>query len=159
ADEGLVDVLRLEADRVEEGPRGRAVPPLIEGTADQIAIWHTVDFIQVPKSPSAFSEVGSQRMLSRIALETPRVGVIDVPLLRYTRWALAITAAALPLYVVKWQIGPLSTTPLEVVIVITVALYAITATLHDEVRPRRTPYEIPIALFIVAGVIGIFVAP
>ena len=98
-------------------------------------------------------------MLSRIALETPRVGVIDVPLLRYTRWALAITAAALPLYVVKWQIGPLSTTPLEVVIVITIALYAITATLHDEVRPRRTPYEIPIALFIVAGIIGIFVAP
>jgi len=81
-----------------------------------------------------------------------------VPLLRCTRWALALTAAAIPLYVVDLRIGPIWTTPLEIVVVLTVALYAITAWRHAEARPRRTSYEIPIALFIVAGVIGTLVA-
>ena len=69
-----------------------------------------------------------------------------------------MTAACLPLYVVRWRVG-LPTTLLEVLILITVAAYA--ATLYREKRlpAARTPYDIPIALLLVAGVIGIAVSP
>jgi O-antigen ligase len=61
--------------------------------------------------------------------------------------------------VVRWHIGPLPTTLLEALIGITVAAYA--ATLWSEKRlPRaRTPLDVPIALFLLAGAIGIVVAP
>ena len=73
--------------------------------------------------------------------------------------ALAITAASLPLYVVRWRMGPLPTTVLEVLILITVAAYV--ATLWRERRrpAARTSYEIPIALLLLAGIAGIIVAP
>jgi O-antigen ligase len=71
---------------------------------------------------------------------------------------LSVTAAALPLYVVRWRIGPLPTTLLEVLVAATAVTYV--ATLLTERRlPARTGFEIPIALLLVAGVIGIAVAP
>jgi len=72
---------------------------------------------------------------------------------------LAVTAACLPLYIVRWRVGPLPTTLLENLILLTIAAYA--AVLWTEKRlPRaRTPYDIPIALLLLAGVVGIFVAP
>ena len=85
--------------------------------------------------------------------------VHEAPLGRYIRWALVLTAASMPLYVVRWRLGPLPTTLLENVILVTVVLYAIAAWRRAAPLPRRTPYEIPIGLFLVAGVIGIFVAP
>ncbi len=65
----------------------------------------------------------------------------------------------MPLYVVRWRIGPLPTTLLEVLIGITVLAYL--ATLWSEKRlPRaRTPYDIPIGLLLVAGAIGIAASP
>jgi O-antigen ligase len=72
--------------------------------------------------------------------------------------SLSVTVACLPLYVVRWHIGPLPTTLLEVLILITVAAYIFT--LWSEKRPPvRTGYEIPIALLLIAGVIGIVVSP
>jgi len=65
----------------------------------------------------------------------------------------------MPLYVVRWHAGPLPTTLLENLILLTCLLYAITLWRHREPLPRRTPYDIPIFLFLVAGAIGIFVAP
>ncbi len=77
---------------------------------------------------------------------------------RFTIWSLAVTSACLPLYVVRWHYGPLPTTLLETLILITVAGYA--ATLWTEKRrPSRTPYDIPIALWLVAGVVGVIAAP
>jgi len=77
---------------------------------------------------------------------------------RFTIWSLAVTAACLPLYVVRWHYGPLPTTLLETLILITVAAYAVT--LWTEKRwPSRTPYDIPIALWLIAGVLGIVAAP
>jgi len=77
---------------------------------------------------------------------------------RFTIWSLAVTAACLPLYVVRWRYGPLPTTLLETLILVTVAGYI--ATLWTEKRrPSRTPYDIPIALWLVAGVLGIVAAP
>ena len=77
---------------------------------------------------------------------------------RFTIWSLAVTTACLPLYVVRWHYGPLPTTLLETLILITVAGYV--GTLWTEKRlPERTPYDIPIALWLVAGVLGIIAAP
>jgi putative inorganic carbon (HCO3(-)) transporter len=85
--------------------------------------------------------------------------VHEAPLARYVRWALALTAASMPLYVVRWHIGPLPTTVLENLILLTVALYAIAVWRRAAPLPGRTPYEIPIGLLLIAGVIGVLVAP
>ena len=80
-------------------------------------------------------------------------------LLRLTRWSLALSAAAAPLYVVRWHVGPLPTTLLETFILLTLALYVLQLWRHHGPLPERTPYEIPIALFLIAGLIGVFVNP
>jgi O-antigen ligase len=84
---------------------------------------------------------------------------INVPWQRFVSWSLAATAAAMPLYVVRWRVGPLPTTLLESLILVTAALYAVAVWRKAMPLPRRTPLDIPIALFLVAGVIGILVAP
>ncbi len=59
---------------------------------------------------------------------------------------------------VRWRYGPLPTTLLETLILITVAGYV--WLLWNERRlPSRTPYDIPAALWLVAGVLGVIVAP
>jgi putative inorganic carbon (hco3(-)) transporter len=77
---------------------------------------------------------------------------------RLTVWALALTTACAPLYVVRWHYGPLPTTLLETLIVLTIAGYV--WTLRTEKRfPSRTPYDVLIALWLVAGVLGVIAAP
>jgi len=77
---------------------------------------------------------------------------------RFTSWSLAITAASLPLYVLRWHYGPLPTTLLETLILVTAAGFVFM--LWQEKRlPERTPYDIPMALWLVAGAIGVIVAP
>jgi O-antigen ligase len=73
--------------------------------------------------------------------------------------SLSITAAALPLYIVRWHYGPLPTTLLETLIGITVIAYLVT--LWSERRLPHAPnaWDIPIALLLIAGVISIFDAP
>jgi putative inorganic carbon (HCO3(-)) transporter len=78
---------------------------------------------------------------------------------RFTVWMLAITAACLPLYIVRWHYGPLPTTLLETVILVTVAGYAATLWTEKRLPAARTPYDIPIVLLLVAGAIGIVVSP
>ncbi len=78
---------------------------------------------------------------------------------RFTVWSLAITAACLPLYVVRWHYGPLPTTLLETLILVTIAGYAATLWTEKRLPAVRTPYEIPIVLLLVAGAIGIVVSP
>jgi O-antigen ligase len=70
-----------------------------------------------------------------------------------------VTAACLPLYVVRWHIGPLPTTLLEALILITVGAYAVSLWTEKRLPAARTAYDIPIALLLVAGLIGIVVAP
>src|SRR5690349_10422129 len=64
-----------------------------------------------------------------------------------------------PLYVVRWSIGPVPTTLLENLVWITLALYLFALLRDRRLAPGRTPFDIPIALLLVAGIIGIFVAP
>src|SRR5712691_4062168 len=80
-------------------------------------------------------------------------------LLRLTRSALGLTAAAAPLYVVRLRIGALPTTLLELLILLTLALYLLTLVRHRRPLPKRTFLDVAIAIFLVASVIGIFVAP
>jgi len=59
---------------------------------------------------------------------------------------------------VRWHYGPLPTTLLETLILVTVAGYAATLWTEKQ-RPQRTPYDIPIALWLVAGVLGVIASP
>jgi O-antigen ligase len=72
---------------------------------------------------------------------------------------LVVIAAIMPLYVVRFHFGPLPTTLLEIAVLVTVAAYVLAAVAGQAPRPGWTPFEIPIGLFLVAGVIGIVVAP
>jgi O-antigen ligase len=79
-------------------------------------------------------------------------------LLRSARWALYLTAAGLPLYVVRWHYGPLPTTLLETSIIVTVVLYAIARWRTGMRRPISTAFDIPIVLLLVAGAVSVLVA-
>jgi O-antigen ligase len=100
-------------------------------------------------------------MIARDTMPTPVAADVDVSesrLLRYARWSLYVTFAGLPVYVVRWHYGPLPTTLLETLIAITVVLYVVARWRDGVRRPVSTPYDIPIVLLLVAGVISIFVA-
>jgi O-antigen ligase len=81
--------------------------------------------------------------------------------LKYARWLLAITAACLPLYTVRWDYGRLPTTLLENLVVATVVLYLVALWRERQLGrllSLRTAYDIPILLLLVAGVVSLLVA-
>jgi O-antigen ligase len=78
-------------------------------------------------------------------------------LLDFSRWALIVTFGALPLYVVRWHYGPLPTTLLETLIIVTVVTYVVARWREGRRLPLRTPYDIPIVLLLLAGAISVFV--
>src|SRR5260370_9982384 len=65
------------------------------------------------------------------------------------------TVGAMPLYVVRWKYGPLPTTLLETLIIVTVALYVIARWREGMRRPTRTWLEIPIVLLLVPAAISV----
>src|ERR1700680_2637452 len=86
--------------------------------------------------------------------------VSEAPLIRYTRWALALTVAAMWAYAFRFKVGPLPTTVLEILVIVTVALYLChRVRARDWDIPARTSLEIPTGLFVLAAIIGIFVSP
>jgi O-antigen ligase len=98
-------------------------------------------------------------IMRRDCMATTVVQIPEPQLIRYSRWALAVTVACPPLYVVRFHVGPLPTTLLEVLIGITIVLWAAGRLRTRGWRPARTPLEIPLALFLIAGLIGIAVSP
>jgi O-antigen ligase len=98
-------------------------------------------------------------MIARVRMATRVAIVSETPLIRYSRWALAVTTACMPLYVVRYHIGPIPTTLLETLILITIALYAAGRFQTRMWQPARTSLEIPIALLLIAGVVGIAISP
>ena len=78
---------------------------------------------------------------------------------RLAIFSLSLTAACLPLYVVRWHVGPLPTTLLETLIGLTVIAYLATLWTEKRLPHARTPFDIPIAVLLLAGVIGIVVSP
>jgi len=90
----------------------------------------------------------------------PATAVREASLLRYSRWMLIVTIGALPLYVVRWHYGPLPTTLLETLILLTFATYVVALRRDRGWRyPLQTPYDIPIVLLIVAATIAVFTPP
>ena len=75
-----------------------------------------------------------------------------------TQWGLYAVTAGLPLYLVRWHVGPLPTTLLEVMILATAAAYVLSLWQQRRYTLRRTGLEIPIVLLLFAGVISIAVA-
>jgi len=82
----------------------------------------------------------------------------ETSLLRYSRWALYATVAGLPLYVVRWHYGPIPTTLLETLIVVTAGLYVIARWREGMRRPLKTQYDVPILLLLLAGAISMVIA-
>jgi O-antigen ligase len=78
---------------------------------------------------------------------------------RATVWAIGVTAALLPLYILRWRVGPLPTTLLENLILVTIAAYCVTLWTERRLPAARTFLDIPIALLLVAGIVGVVVAP
>ena len=78
---------------------------------------------------------------------------------RYTRAALFATTALCTAYNVRWHIGFYPTTLLELAIVVTVIVYIVEALPNQSWPQWRTPFTWPAALFILAGLISIIVAP
>lgn len=79
-------------------------------------------------------------------------------MLRCSRWGLYAVVAGLPLYVVRWHYGPLPTTLLETLIVVTVALHVAARWREGMRRPAATPYDIPVVVLLVAGAVSVAVA-
>ena len=94
---------------------------------------------------------------------TAPLGVADSTLLyerlmSLTRAAVIVTAAAMPLYIVRFKVGPIPTTLLEILILTTIAIYAVAFLAGRAPLPTRTGFEIPVALLLVAGAAGVVVA-
>src|SRR4029077_9081322 len=79
-------------------------------------------------------------------------------LIRYSRWSLAVTVACMPLYVVRYKFGPIPTTLLEDLILVTVGLYIAGRMRARDWRPARASLEIPIVVLLVAGLVGIAIS-
>ncbi len=97
-------------------------------------------------------------MIPGVSMATQVSLASETQLVRYTRWALAITFACMPLYVVRWHVGPIPTTLLENLVFVTIGLYVVARTRSAYWPPERTSLEVPILLFLVAGLIGIAVS-
>jgi O-antigen ligase len=98
-------------------------------------------------------------MIARDLMPTSTARVSEAPLIRYSRRALAVTVACMPLYVVRYRAGPIPTTVLEDLLLITIGLYIAGRLQARDWRPARTSLEIPIALLLIAGLIGIAISP
>lgn len=98
--------------------------------------------------------------MSAINVAMPVSEQRESSLFQFSRWMLIVTFGALPLYVVRWHYGPLPTTLLETLILITLATYVIAKWRAGGIpRPIRTPYDIPIVLLVVAATIAVFLPP
>lgn len=78
---------------------------------------------------------------------------------RVTSVLAVVTCALAPAYVLRWHLGPLPTTLLEVSILVTIAAFAIEAYRGKQPIEWRSPFTIPAAVFLVAGAISVVVSP
>ena len=77
---------------------------------------------------------------------------------RYSLLAATLAGALAPAYVIRWHIGPLPTTLLEVAILASIAIFAIETVAQREPIEWRGPLTAPAILFIVAGAISVLVS-
>ncbi len=71
----------------------------------------------------------------------------------------AFTCALAPAYVIRWHVGIIPTTLLEIAILLTVAAFAYESWRLRAIPLWRSPFTVPVAMFIVAGAISVVAAP
>ncbi len=72
--------------------------------------------------------------------------------------AAAICGALAPAYVVRWHVGPLPTTLLEVAILATIVVFAIETARQRQALEWRSPLLLPAVIFLFAGAISVVVS-
>ncbi len=77
---------------------------------------------------------------------------------RYSLLAATVAGALAPAYVVRWKVGPLPTTLLEVALLATVAVFALETIQQGSSFEWRGPLTAPAILFIIAGAISVVVS-
>lgn len=82
----------------------------------------------------------------------------DTPLLRISRVCLYVTLGALPLYTVRWHYGPLPTTLLETLIIVTALSYVTARFRQGARRPVATYLDIPIVVLLIVAAVSVLVA-
>ncbi len=92
-------------------------------------------------------------------MATAEPSAIESPLIRLSRLSLAVTVGAMPSYVARFGTKPFRTDVLEILVLLTIALYA-AGQLRTWTgwRPVRTGIEIPTAVLLFAGLISIGVS-
>jgi O-antigen ligase len=94
-----------------------------------------------------------------IAAPVQKIDLVSEPwLTRCSRWALLLTVACLPLYVVRWHYGPFPTTLLETLILATVGLYVAARWREGARRPVATAIDVPVLVLLAAGAVSVLVA-
>jgi O-antigen ligase len=78
-------------------------------------------------------------------------------LYRYSVLAATLAGALAPAYVIRWHVGPLPTTLLEVAILVTIAVFVIETVRQRSPIEWRGPLTAPAVLFIIAGAISVLV--
>ncbi len=77
---------------------------------------------------------------------------------RYSLLAASLAGALAPAYVIRWYVGPLPTTLLEVAILATVAVFAVETMRQRLPIEWRGPLTAPAIMFILAGAISVLVS-
>jgi O-antigen ligase len=70
-----------------------------------------------------------------------------------------VTCALAPAYVIRWHIGPLPSTLLEVSILATIVVFGVEAYRGKHSLAWRSPFTLPAAVFLVAGAVSVVVSP
>src|SRR5438309_5675326 len=77
---------------------------------------------------------------------------------RYSLLAATVAGALAPAYVIRWHVGPLPTTLLEVALLVTIAIFVLETIQRRAAIPWRGPLTWPAAVFILAGAISVVVS-
>jgi O-antigen ligase len=70
-----------------------------------------------------------------------------------------LTCALAPAYVIRWHVGPLPSTLLEVSILATIVVFGLEAYRGKHALTWRSPFTLPAAVFLVAGAVSVVVSP
>src|SRR5437870_10281371 len=76
----------------------------------------------------------------------------------YSLLSAAVAAALAPAYVIRWHVGPLPTTLLELALLATIAVFALETIQQREGIHWRGPLTVPAAVFIAAGAVSVLVS-
>src|SRR5207253_4973006 len=96
--------------------------------------------------------------MTQSGARTPLVAPSEPSRYRFTLLAATLTGALAPAYVIRWHVGPLPTTLLEVAILATVAVFAIETVRQRSEVEWRGPLTAPAILFVIAGAISVLVS-